>query len=300
MQITPNLQFYTHWYDRSLTLDSKDWDLVVGGLVDHPLRLSYPEILTMPSIEVMRTVECIGNPVGGDLIGNATWRGISIRDLLRQAGLRANGKYLVMGSADDYSTTIPIESALHDQALLVHTMNDAPLPPFHGYPLRALIPGVYGQKQPKWLYTLEVTEDYKKGTWENKGWSDTAIIQPNSRIDRPTSGSVITGKPGNVFTITGVAFTSLAGVARVEVSTDNGATWHAATLTRAPAPFTDLVWTPWGFDWRLPPSGRYTLLARVTDNAGNSQGESTFHMFGGTFPNGTSDIQAVVVDVETG
>lgn len=299
MQITPNDHFYTLRFDRQPTVDRSNWTLVVEGLVEHPLRLTFEDILAMPQIETMRTLECISNPVGGALIGNAQWTGISLRLLLQQAGIKSAGKFLTFNSADDYYTTIPIESALDEQARLVHMMNGVPLPPFHGYPLRALIPGVYGQKQPKWIYDIEVVDHYQKGIWEKKGWSDTCFIQPNSRIDRPADGEVILGMPGDIFTISGIAFTGSTGAARVEVSADGGANWQPATLSRAPAPATDLVWTVWGFNWRVPANGKFTILARVSDNAGNSQSDSTIRMLDGTFPNGTSGIHTIVVEVRT-
>jgi DMSO/TMAO reductase YedYZ molybdopterin-dependent catalytic subunit len=300
LDITPIEHFYVTSYSDTIPgFDPKLWSFGLDGLVANPLKFTFDELYALPQIQVMRTLECIGNPVGGTLISNGTWKGVLLKELLKQANAKANAQYLIIDGADDYFTTVPFDIGLTDEALLVYELNGQPLTPQHGRPLRALFPGVYGQKQPKWITHIEVTDHSEKGPWEKKGWSDTAIIHPNSRIDRPLDGNTITGKPGDVFTITGIAFTSSPGVARVEVSVDDGKTWSDATLTRAPAPFTHFVWTPWGFDWTLPESGKYSLLARVTDNAGKGQGTATAGLIEGVFPDGTDHIQVIVVEVKS-
>jgi len=301
LETTPIDRFYiTNYSDVVPGFDPKTWSLGLDGLVAQPLKFNFDEIRARPAVEVMRTLECIGNPVGGSLISNGTWKGISLKELLKKAEPKPTARYLIVEGTDEYFTSFPLDLGLTDEALLVYELNGQPLTAQHGKPLRVLLPGVYGQKQPKWITHIEVTAHYEKGPWEKKGWSDTAIIRPNTRIDRPQDDHVITGKPGDLFTITGVAFTSTPGVARVEVSTDDGATWRDATLTRAPAPFTHLVWTRWGFNWQLPSRGEYTVLARVIDNAGQGQGKPSFRFFTDAFPDGTDAIPMIVVQVETG
>ncbi|MDE3090226.1 MAG: molybdopterin-dependent oxidoreductase, partial [Chloroflexota bacterium] len=301
LQTTPIEHFYVTTYSDTIPgFDLQTWSLGLDGLVAQPLKFNFDELRALPAVEIMRTLECIGNPVGGTLISNGTWKGVSLKALLVQAGVKPSAKYLIIEGTDEYFTSVPLELGLTDEALLVYELNGQPLTPQHGKPLRVLLPGLYGQKQPKWITHVEVADHYEKGPWEKKGWSDTAVIRPNTRIDRPQYDNAITGKPGDVFTITGIAFTSTPGVARVEVSTDEGATWHDATLTRAPAPFSNFVWTRWGFDWHLPASGKYTILARVTDNAGKGQGDSSFRFFSNTFPDGTDAIPIVVAQVKAG
>ncbi len=300
LQTTPVDRFYvTTFSDTVPRFDPAMWSFSLTGLVERPLKFTFEELRARPAVELMRTLECIGNPIGGGLISNGTWKGVSLKALLQEAGSKPEGKYLIMDGADEYYTSAPLELGLSDEAVLAYELNGKPLTPEHGYPLRVLLPGVYGQKQPKWVTHIEVADHSEKGYWEKKGWSDTCIIQPNSRIDRPQDNNVLKGKPGDIFTITGVAFTASAGAARVEVSTDGGKVWHQATLTRAPAPDTNFVWTQWGYDWLLPASGEYTLMSRVTDNAGNTQGDPSQHIFFLAFPNGSNAIETVVIRVET-
>ncbi len=299
LQTTPIEHFYVTTYSDTIPgFDPATWSLAIDGLVERRLKFTFDELVGRPPVELMRTLECIGNPIGGGLISNGTWKGVSLKALLQEAGVKPGGKYLIMDGADEYYTSAPLESGLTDEAVLAYELNGKPLTAEHGRPVRVLLPGVYGQKQPKWVTHIEVADHSEKGYWEKKGWSDTCIIQPNSRIDRPQDNNVIQGKPGDIFTITGVALTSSPGVARLEVSTDAGSTWHDATLTRAPAPFTNYVWTGWGYDWSLPASGEYQIMARVTDNAGNTQGDPSKHIFFLAFPNGSNAIETVVVQVQ--
>ncbi len=299
LQVTPIEHFYVVRYSDTVPgFDPQTWSLTLEGLVEQPLKFTYDELRALPSVEAMRTLECIGNPVGGTLISNGMWKGVSLKALLQKAGVRPQAKYLIIDGTDDYFTTVPLETALTDEALLVYELNGQMLTADHGRPLRALLPGVYGQKQPKWITHMEVADHSEKGPWEKKGWSDSAIIKPNARIDRPLDDNVLTGKRGDIFTITGVAFTSTPGVARVEVSTDQGKTWHDATLTQAPAPFTDFVWTRWGYDWAMTASGDYILMARVTDHAGRGQDKASAGFFSNTFPDGSDTIQMLAVRVK--
>lgn len=301
LDITPIEHFYVTSYSDTIPgFDPKLWSFTLDGLVAQPLTFTFDELRALPQIQVMRTLECIGNPVGGSLISNGMWKGVSLKELLKQANVKPNAKYLIIDGADDYFTSVPFDIGLTDEALLVYELNGQPLTPQHGRPLRALFPGVYGQKQPKWITHIQVADHSEKGYWEKKGWSDSAILRPNSRIDRPLDGNTITGMPGDVFTMVGVAFTSTPGVAKVEISTDDGKTWLDATLTRAPAPFTNFVWTRWGFDWMLPSSGKFTLLARVTDNVGKGQGDAASSLLSGVFPDGADGIQTIVVQVKVG
>lgn len=298
LQVTPTEEFYVNTYSDIIPpFNPQTWALSLDGLVENNLHFDYDELRALPSIRLMRTLECIGNPVGGSLISNGWWRGVSLKYLLAQAKIKTKGKYLIVDAADEYFTAFPLDLALTDDSILAYEMDDRPLNANHGWPLRALVPGLYGQKQPKWITHIEVAEKYEKGYWEKKGWSDTAVIRPNSRFDRPADTNVITGRAGDVFTMTGVAFSARSGIARVEVSADEGKTWNDATLTRAPAPYTNLVWTRWGYDWKLSASGSFTLLVRVTDGEGNGQGEPTFRFFSKTFPDGTNAVHMIVVDV---
>jgi DMSO/TMAO reductase YedYZ molybdopterin-dependent catalytic subunit len=194
-----------------------------------------------------------------------------------------------MSSADEYYTSVPLELALDESALLAFELNGEPLTQPHGFPARILLPGVYGQKQPKWVTSLQVVTGYKKGYWEKLGWSDTAQVQVNSRIEYPPEASRLTA--GQTIPISGVAFADASGVARVEVSVDNGETWADAQLFPGDTP---QIWTGWQYRWVAPPAGQAIVKARATSGAGQVQVDHGGVMTE-VFPNGTSSIHSVTL-----
>ena len=293
-QLTPTDRLYiqTHSKDREPAINLDTYQLAINGLVRNPYTLTWPDIQALPVVEQMHTLECIGNPVGGHLIGNILWKGISLLSILERAMPLNKARYLVMSAADEYFTAVPLDLAMDERSLLALEVNGQPLPAAHGFPLRVLLPGVYGQKQPKWVTALRLAENYEPGTWEKQGWSDTAQIQINSRIDYPPANSILpAGKPTP---ITGVAFADTSGVERVEVSTDAGETWAAAELFPGP---TTQVWTLWRYEWLSPGVGLHTLKARGADGSGQTQSDEA-GVLAGVFPNGTSAIHSRPVTVE--
>lgn len=290
--ITPNANFYTVAYSTERPTVPNDWKLYVGGLVDNPLVLTLDEIKQFPIVEEMRTFECISNPVGGTLIGNAIWKAIRLRDVLERARVQPTTRELKLESFDGYYTSIPLELGLNEHSLLAFEMNGEPLPVEHGYPLRCIWPGRYGMKQPKWLERITAIDDHFLGYWESQGWSNEARVLPNSRIDMPEDGDVVQAEG---LVIRGVAFADGDdGIARIEVSYDDGKTWQEAKLIRGPNPY---VWTNWEWQGNVP-VGSAVLLARVTTNSGKTQQREQVSLFGGTFPNGTSAIHSVVVTIK--
>jgi len=271
-RITPTDRFYVVTYSATVpVLDLNGWRLTVTGLVERTLTLTWNDVMARPQIEVMRTLECISNPAGGGLIGNATWQGISLRDLLNEAGIKRGAQFVTFDARDDYFTTVPLERAMDEQALLAHRMNGEPLTQAHGFPLRALLTGVYGQKQPKWLSNIFVSDQNEKGPWEKKGWSNVAAVKVNSRIEAPEDGAQV--QVNQRALVAGMAFSGVSGIRRVEVSTDSGQAWEDATLTSGPAPYEKTVWTGWYTWWMPQQAGRYLIQARATDGDGNLQGE---------------------------
>jgi len=296
-RITPTDKFYVLKYSSTLPIvDLSLWGLQVGGLVERTLTLTWNEVIARPQIKALRTLECISNMAGGGLIGNATWQGISLRDLLNEAGVRPQGKYVTFEAQDEYYTTVPLERAMDERALLVHRMNGEPLSPEHGFPLRVLLVGVYGQKQPKWISRIVVTDQNEEGYWEKQGWSNVAAIKVNSRIEAPVYDAQI--KRGQRTLIAGMAFSGPSGIRRVEVSTDRGSTWEEAQLVPAPAPFEKTAWTGWYTWWTPAQPGAYLIQARATDGDGNQQGEEQRRgILAGVFPDGTSAIHQIQVSV---
>jgi DMSO/TMAO reductase YedYZ molybdopterin-dependent catalytic subunit len=296
-RITPTDKFYVLKYSPTLpTADLSLWGMQVAGLVERTLTLTWDDVKARPQIQAMRTLECISNPAGGGLIGNATWQGVSLRDLLNEAGLKPSARYVTFEGQDEYFTTVPLDRALDERSLLVHQMNGEPLPPEHGFPLRVLLPGVYGQKQPKWISRIFVSDQNERGPWEQKGWSNTATIKVNSRIEAPAYDGQL--KVGQRTLIAGMAFAGLSGVHHVEVSTDRGQSWSETTLVPGPAPFEKTTWTGWYTGWTPAQTGRQLIQARASDGDGNRQGDEQYQgILAGVFPDGTSAIHQIQVSV---
>lgn len=279
-------------------IDAADWQLTIDGWVQYPQALSLEDIAALDQVEVMRTLECISNPVGGTLIGNTTWRGVKLADVLALAGIQTGAREVKMLAADGYDTSIPLALAQHADALLVFEMDGAPLSVKHGYPLRVLLPGCYGQKQPKWITGIEVITDEFLGYWEQRGWSNEASVQINSQIWEPAPLSRVSGSTA---TISGIAFADESGVSRVEISTDDGVTWQPVELIPGPS---SLVWTEWRYEWVLPPvteSTPFEIAVRAVDGNGVTQRRAANDagLLNSTFPDGTSDIHRTVVTVDS-
>jgi DMSO/TMAO reductase YedYZ molybdopterin-dependent catalytic subunit len=285
--ITPNNEHYVvtqNPVDPTPNLDV--WRLEVTGLVGGPGTYTYEQLQHLPSTSRAITLECIANGPGGRLISTAVWQGVTVRTLLAQhGGALPNARYVAFYSVDGYTVSLPLDEVLKVDALLAWQMNGVTLPNRHGFPLRALVPGHYGEENPKWLTRLELTEQFVDGLYADQGWYEGPVHTWN-RIDRPR-GQVPLGRPVEVG---GIAFAGARGVQNVEVSVDGGVTWHQAQLEPPPSPDT---WVLWSWQWRPTLPGKYTLEARVTDGAGEVQ---TSHKQG-TVPNGATGYHIVLVNV---
>ena len=287
-QLTANDAFYV--VDTALfkpTIDASTWRLAIDGHVDHPYDLGYDDLLAMDAIEQVQTLECISNPVGGDLISTAKWVGVRMADLLARAGVRSEAYDLVMTSTDGYTDSIPIQKALEPTTLVVYGMNGDVLPIDHGYPARVLVPDIYGMKNVKWLVRLTVENYDYKSYWQDRGWADPAVIVTNSRIDVPQPTVAWSGGP---LRIAGIAHAGARGIAKVEVSTDQGRTWADATLGREINGFT---WRRWFFNWTPAGSGEAKVMVRATDGKGVPQVSSPRD----PFPAGATGYHLVTVRI---
>jgi DMSO/TMAO reductase YedYZ molybdopterin-dependent catalytic subunit len=292
--ITSNDDFYAVNYSTGDVSIPANWKLKIAGLVNQPLELSLEELRALPAIEQMRTFECISNPIGGELISNAVWKGVRLKDLLSKASVGTGAKELKLEAFDGFYTSIPIELALQEESLLAYQMNGVPLPTEHGAPLRCIWPGRYGMKQPKWIQTLTVIPNNFAGFWEKQGWTNDAFVLPNSRIDSPKDLAVLTTP---TFEMSGVAFSGEAGIDRIDISWDDRVDWRPAELTRGPSPY---VWTIWKWSGASLPAGRHSLYVRVTTKDGKQQSPpQSVSFLGDTFPNGTDQMHSVVVDFKS-
>ncbi len=292
--VTPNDRFYTvsknFLFGPSVDVDA--WRLDVHGLVGRRATLSVDDLRAMPGVEQYATLACISNGVPAKAIGNALWRGVRLRDVIDAAGgVQPGAVDLVFVCADNYTDSIPIDKALDPTTLLVYEMNGETLPKNHGFPLRAVVPGIYGMKNTKWIEALEVVDHDYRGYWMRRGWSDVATYRTLSRIDLPKAGATLEG--GGPYVVGGVAFAGDRGINAVELSTDSGATWVTAEVKPALGLFS---WVLWKLDWRPPAPGEYELTVRAVDGSGIPQTADTAD----PAPDGATGWHAVDVSVASG
>lgn len=290
LQITPVGTFYRQSFRAAPEVDRANWRLTIDGLVDHPLTLTFDDLQRLPALHELRTLECIGNPVGGPLIGTARWTGTLLAPLLQQVGVRPRAIRARFEAADGYSTSVERHWLEQPETLLIYAMNDAPLTREHGFPVRVLMPGLYGQKNPKWLTRIEWIDYEHEGYWEAQGWSERAAVKTTAIIRHPAAS--VTLQAGAVVPIWGVAFAGKRRITQVEVQIDGGG-WQATELLQGDSP---LVWTQWAFEWRSPlEAGRHTIAARATDETGFTQSNASVSVLDDAFPSGTDKIHSLLV-----
>ncbi len=277
-------------YDRTPTLDAATWNLKIDGLIDNPMTLDYTAVKAFSTYEEMRTIECIGNPVGGGLIGNVLWRGFHMEDLLAKLGVKKTATHVKFEAADGYSTSVELKWIMQPNVMMAYEMNGAPLTKVHGFPLRINMPGLYGQKMPRWLQHIEFIDQDYIGFWEGNGYSNIATVKTNSIIKTPGSdGTVGVGK---TVEIQGVAYGAPRKILAVEVRIDQG-DWMTAKLTTPP---NNLTWTQWYIPWVPNAPGTYQISVRATDESGFIQIHQNEGVFGGNSRDGTDAIHTISVN----
>ena len=284
---TPNDRFYR--IDVSLVVpqvETKGWTLKLDGMVDHPQTYTYEQLLARKLVEADVTLMCVSNEVGGNLIGNARWLGVPLRELLEEAGPHANADQVVGRAVDGFTTGFPLKNALDGrEALVVVGMNGETLPLRHGFPARLIVAGLYGYvSATKWLEQIEITRfDAYTPYWVERGWSTYGPIKVGSRIDTP-HGKVARG----TVPVAGVAWAQHRGIARVEVRVDDGP-WHDATLA---AVDTIDTWRQWRWEWPAT-KGSHRLRVRATTLDGEVQTADEVD----PFPDGATGLHTVGVKV---
>jgi DMSO/TMAO reductase YedYZ molybdopterin-dependent catalytic subunit len=290
-RITSNEDHYT--VDTTLVkprVDIADWRLEIKGEVETPFSLTYDQLLDLEAVEQLHTLECISNYVGGELISTALWTGVPLRDLLARAGVRPSAIDVAFTSVDGYTDSITIAKAMEERTLVAYLMNGKTVPQDHGYPARMLVPNIYGMKNVKWIRTIDVVKHDFLGYWMQQGWSDSAVVNTNTRIDVPGRNVRWTGEP---ITVGGIAFAGSRGISKVEVSTDGAKTWAPANLE---TPAGGLTWRRWTFAWTPSGTGTHKLAARSTDGAGNTETP----VGRDPYPNGATGYHAVDVNIQRG
>ncbi|MEU6624970.1 molybdopterin-dependent oxidoreductase [Streptomyces litmocidini] len=294
--VTPNRDFYR--VDTALLVpkvDADRWRLRVHGLgVRAERTLTLRELMARPTVERDITLCCVSNEVGGPLVGNARWLGVPLAPLLREAGVRPPSEggpadQLVARSVDGMTIGTPVEAVMDGRdALLAFGMNGEPLPFAHGFPVRMLVPGLYGYVSAcKWIESIELTTfDAYDAYWVPRGWAAQAPVKTQSRIDTPRAGA--SPAAGTVM-VAGVAWAQHRGIRRVQVRIDDGP-WQDARLAAEDGADT---WRQWVHPWAATP-GRHTLTVRATDGTGATQPERRTD----TMPDGAQGWHSVVVTVE--
>jgi DMSO/TMAO reductase YedYZ molybdopterin-dependent catalytic subunit len=268
--ITPNDLFYCvtkNVIDPKVNIDV--WHLEIGGLVQNAATWRLQDLLGFKPTTQETTLMCISNGLDAGLISNAVWKGLPLRDLLDQAGVLSGAARVRLQGVDNYTDTIPLEKAMEPTTLLAYEMNGAPLPDRHGYPLRVIVPGYFGEKNVKWVTRVEVTDANTKGFYEAQGWGPDFIVPTRSRIDVPDDWAFVSlGKLTAPIQVKGIAFGGDRGISRVEVSFDDGQTWIEAEIYYSGG---NLAWSLWKAQWTPSAAGDYPLLVRATDGEGDVQ-----------------------------
>jgi len=268
--ISKNATFYR--IDTALqvpVVDASTWKLKVTGMVEKEFEIDFAELLALPLVEHTVTLMCVSNEVGGGLVGNATWLGYPIRDILARAKPLAGADMVLSTSIDGFTAGSPLDVLLEPdrESLLAVGMNGVPLPIEHGFPVRLVVPGLYGYvSATKWVTELKVTTFAKDmGYWTPRGWSALGPVKTASRIDVPTNGAQVAA---GMVAIAGVAWAQHRGIEGVELRIDGGA-WQPATLAAAISADT---WRQWVLHWQAT-SGNHTIEVRATDADGATQRE---------------------------
>jgi DMSO/TMAO reductase YedYZ molybdopterin-dependent catalytic subunit len=269
-------------------LNADQWTLNVTGKVTKPLTLTKSDLQAMQPTDQYATLECVSNTINppGALISNGKWTGVPLATILNQAGLTPDAIYVIFHCAEGYTVGIPKERALEPGALLAYNMNDQTLPLEHGFPLRAIIPGLYGMMNAKWITEIEASDSAYLGYWQERGWTNDARIHTTSIIYYPPPGAQL----GGSLPIAGVAFAGDRGISKVEVSTDGGNTWNTAELKPPKSPYS---WVLWAYMWTPTTKGSQTIIVRATDGTGQLQ-DSTQNQ---PFPNGATGYGSIQVNV---
>lgn len=279
--VTPNGDFYR--IDTALVvpkLNADTWELRIFGMVDQEVRINYADLLKRPQIERMVTLTCVSNEIGGDLIGNAKWQGTALADLIREAGPSADADMVMSRSSDGMEIGSPLEVLLDGRdAMLAVAMNGEVLPFEHGFPVRMVVPGLYGYvSATKWVVELEVMRyDQAQAYWTQRGWGAKGPIKTASRIDVPRSFAKLTAGKNAV---AGVAWAQHRGISKVEVQVDDS-DWAEAKLSTQ---LTKDTWRQWVYEWDATP-GNHNIKVRATDGTGQVQ---------------TADVAGVLPDGATG
>ena len=279
--IRPRDEFYQvskNLIDPMIVRDS--WQLDILGQVENPRVYSFADIAAMPAVEQETTLLCISYGIGSGLCSNAVWKGVPLPKLLAQVKPKPNVTTVLFRAADGYYETFRFEKAMEPTTLVAYEMNGEPLPHGHGFPLRLIVPGLYGEKNPKWLTRIELLDEadarlhrrHGCGFYKQQGWGRLGdAIPTHSRFDAPQVAGNHFAQPfilGKTAELRGMAFGGDRGISKVEISTDGGDTWEEAEISH---PGTRISWSLWRYEWTPDEAGEADLVVRATDGEGKLQ-----------------------------
>ena len=282
------------------------WRLEFTGNIDAPRVYTFAELTAIPAVEQEMTIQCISYRVGGGLISNARWKGVPLSGLVAAAKPKANTVAVLFHAADGYFETFPFAKATDPSTLVAWEMNGAPIPARHGFPVRLIVPGIYGERSPKWVTGLEflAADDPRLkihrhevegvGFYTEQGWGPNITVPTTSRIDAPKvtgdhfEDTFTAGKPAE---LRGMAFGGDKGISRVELSFDEGKTWTDATIDQ---PGTRISWSLWRYAWTPVAAGKTQVVVRATNADGGAQITENRN----TVPQGATGLHRVRAEIE--
>lgn len=290
---TSNDKFYTvNFMDASYNftrdLDVEQWKMVVKGAVERPLVMKWRDLLNRESFDQAVTLMCIDTLPGGSSLGTAMWRGISLKKLLQDIGADEDtARDVIFRASDGYSDSIPFARAMEDDVMLAYLMNGEKLPKDHGFPVRLIVPGLYGIKNVKWITEIEVYNGDYLGYWQQKGWTDDGTIHIFSRIDSPGHYQSLQGPQQR---LRGIAYGGPESISEVQLSFDQEKTWVSAEIE---PPLSPLTWVIWNYDWSPPKPGKHMVSVRAIDTKGKIQTSEITR----PQPAGATGLHSIVLDV---
>jgi DMSO/TMAO reductase YedYZ molybdopterin-dependent catalytic subunit len=249
-------------------IEGASWILPITGMVENPMMLTLDDFRNnyQPRDQYV-TLTCISGRVGTDLISTTLWTGASVQEVLADAGLQDGARYLVISSGDGFYETVDLDLIANDERIMFcYAWDGNTLPKDHGFPLRIWIPDRYGMKQPKWITSIEVTDEYRDGYWVERNWDKTARVKATSVIDTVAVDHVIENGDQRLVPVGGIAYAGDRGVSKVEVRVDGGS-WEPAQLRR---PLSETTWVIWRYAWPFSP-GKHTFEVRCAEADGTLQ-----------------------------
>ncbi|MFC2026077.1 molybdopterin-dependent oxidoreductase [Chloroflexota bacterium] len=249
-------------------IDGSTWHLPITGLVENPLMLTLLDLQSnYPERSQYITMSCISGRVGTSLIGTTLWKGVSVQDVLAEAKVNPEARYLKINSDDGFYETVELDLINSDERIMFcYNWDGNTLPSDHGFPLRIWIPDRYGMKQPKWITSIEVIDNYEEGYWVERGWDEVARVKTTAVIDTVAVNAVFESGGRQFVPVGGTAFSGDRGIGKVEVRMDDGP-WQEAKLR---SPLSETTWVIWRIDWPFE-SGAHTFEVRCTEGDGTPQ-----------------------------